>query len=186
MAREPNPHPLRLRRKHGDGRGLDVTAADGARLARRQSMRGAVTAGLIAILAFCIAWAALTSATGRVLTWMTVVLGAMVGYAVRYAGRGIDRRFPVLAAVLTLAGAVGSNVVVAATTTAAAFGTDTLHVLRAVTGMTWPVFFEEHWNAGDTFFAVLGAGLAAFLAPRKLTRRQFYAVRLWREDSDGH
>jgi hypothetical protein len=180
------PSPLRLRRKHGEGQRPDASAEDGARLVRAQSLRGALVASLIVFVLFCIVGVTLAALTNRVFPWMTVVLGGAVGYAIRRAGRGVDWRFPVLAAVVAALGAVGSNIVVAASTTAAEFGTDTLHILRAVTTMTWPVFFDEHWNIGDTFFAVVAAGFAAFLAPRKLTRRQFYAVRLWRGRSDRH
>jgi hypothetical protein len=186
MSEEQKPSPLRLRRKHGEGHRPDVSADDGARLVRAQSLHSAIVASLIAFVLFCIAWVAFAAMTSRVFPWMTIVLGAAVGYAVRRAGRGVDWRFPVLAAVATALGAVGSNVVVAASTTAAELGTDTLHILRAVTTMTWPVFFDEHWNIGDTFFAVFAAGVAAFLAPRKLTRRQFHAMRLWRGQSDRH
>ena len=140
-------------------------------------------ASLIIIVLFCFAWIALSSLTNRVFPWMTVVLGALLGMAIRHAGRGVDWRFPVLAAAMTLAGSVVSNVVLAAATTAEEFGTGTLHILQAVTSMTWPVFFDEVWNIGDTFFAAFAAGLAAFLAPRKLSRQQFYALRLWRDRS---
>lgn len=186
MSEEQKPSPLRLRRKHGEGRRPDVSADDGARLVRAQSLHNAVVASLIVFVLFSIAWVAIASMTNRVFPWMTVVLGAAVGYVIRRVGRGVDWRFPVLAAVVTALGAVGSNVVVAASTTAAEFGTDTLDILRAVTTMTWPVFFDEHWNIGDTFFAAFAAAVAAFLAPRKLTRRQFYAMRLWRRQSDRH
>ena len=77
-------------------------------------------------------------------------------------------------------------VVVAASYTAETFDTGTLQILRAVTGMTWPVFFDEVLTAADGFYAVLAAGLAAFLANRRLTRSQYYALRLWRGQSDGH
>ena len=177
---------LRLRRKHGEGHGPDVSPDDGARLVREQSLRNAVIASLIVFILFCIAWIALTALTGRVFAWLTVVLGWLTGVAVRRAGRGVDWRFPLLAGVVTLLGCVGSNVVLAASTTAAEFDTGTLSVLRAVTTMTWPVFFDEVWNIGDTFYAVFSAGLAAVLAPRKLTRRQYFALRLWRQQSDRH
>lgn len=189
MEDAPKPSLLRLRKKHGEGHRPDVTAEDGARLVRAQSFRNAATAGLITIILFSLAWIALASLNNRVFPWMTVVLGGALGIAIRHAGRGIDWRFPMLAAVLAVAGSIISNVVVAASVTAGEFGTGTLHILRAVTTMTWPVYFDEVWNIGDTFFAVLSAGLAAFLAPRKLSRRQFYALRQWREEpplSDGH
>ena len=186
MSENPNPHPLRLRKKHGEGKGIDATAADGARLARAQSVRNAVVASLIALIVFNIAWVTLTTLVGRVFPWMTVLLGWLVGIAMRLAGRGVDWRFPALAAVLTLLGAVFSNVVLAASTTASEFGTGTMTILQNVTNMTWPVFFEEKWSIAESFFAVVAAGFAAFLAPRRLTRRQRYALRLWREASDGH
>ncbi len=182
MEDAPKPSPLRLRKKHGEGRRPDVTADDGARLVRAQSLRNAVTSSLITIILFSVLWITLATLSGRVFPWMTVVLGGALGMAIRHAGRGVDWRFPVLAAIMAVVGSIISNVVVAASVTAGEFGTGTLHVLRAVTTMTWPVYFDEVWNIGDTFFAALSAGLAAFLAPRKLTRQQFYALRQWREE----
>ena len=185
MKKTPNPNPLRLRKQHGDGSGLDVTAADGARLVRAQSFRNAVVAALIVLVVFCVLWVSLSALANRVFPWMTVVLGAMLGLGIRRAGRGVDWPFPVLAAVMALAGSI-SNVVLAAATTADSYGTGILEVLRSVTTMTWPVFFDEVWNVADGFYAVVSAGVAAFLANRRLSRVQFYALRRWREESDGH
>ncbi len=184
MSDDRKPGPLRLRKKHGDGRRPDATAEDGARLVRAQSLGNAVVAGLATFIVFCIAWIALSSLTGRVFPWMTVVLGAALGIAIRHAGRGVDWRFPVLATLMALAGSVLGNIVLAAATTADEFETGILEILRAVTTMTWPVFFDEVWNVADGFYAVVAAGFAAFLANRRLTRRQFYALRLWREEQD--
>ncbi len=186
MKRDPSELPLRLKKKHGSGKRLDVTAADGARLVRMQSLRSALLAGLVAVAIFCVFWIALSSLLGRVFPWMTVVMGAMIGFAVQRAGRGVDWRFPVLAAILALIGALLANIIIAASYTAETLGTSTLHVLRSVTTMTWPVFFEEVLTVADAFYAVLAASLAAFLANRRLSRRQYYALRLWREESDRH
>ncbi len=186
MKRDPSELPLRLKKKHGTGRQPDASAADGERLVRLQSLRGALLAGLIAIIIFCVFWIALSSLLGRVFPWMTVVLGAMIGFAVQRAGRGVDWRFPTLAALLTIVGALFANIVVAASYTAETLGTTTLEVLRSVTTMTWPVFFDEVLTVADAFYAVLAASLAAFLANRRLTRRQYYALRLWRAGSDRH
>lgn len=177
---------LRLRKKHGDGREVDVTVADGERLVRTQSMRNAIVAGLGAIVLFCFLWMGLASLTRRVFPWLTVILGALIGVAIQRAGRGVDWRFPVLAAAMAIAGSVISNIVVAASVTAESFGAGTLQVLRAVTSMTWPVFFAEVWGIADSFYAVVAAGFAAFFANRRLSRREFHALRLWRRRSDGH
>lgn len=180
------PNVLRLRKKHGQGAPRAATAADGARLVADQSLSGAVIAGLVAVIVFCLLWVMLTALLDRVFPWLTVLLGAMVGYAVQRAGRGVGWRHPLLAAVLTLAGALVANIVLAAATTADIFDTGTLQIIRAVTSMTWPVFFDEVMTAADAFYAIFAAALAAFLANRRLTRSQYFALRLWRAESDGH
>ena len=171
--------PLRLRKKH-DGEPSDVTAADGKRLVDAQSIRNAAIAGIITIVVFSLLWAAMTSLVNRVFPWMTVVLGYLLGYAVRRAGHGVDWQFPALAAVLAVTGSLAANILVAADYTAETFATDTLHILQSVTSMTWPVFFDEVLSVADAFYAAMSAGLAAFLANRRLTRQQYYALRLWR------
>ena len=93
--------------------------------------------------------------------------------------------FPALAAAMTLVGALIGNIVVAASVTADEFGIGTLQVLQSVTSMTWPVFIDERLNIADAFFAVVAAGFAAFYANRRLTRSQYYALRLWGEENDG-
>ena len=186
MTAKKAPQPLRLKKKHGEGQPPEATATDGARLVRAQSLRNAVVAGLIVFVVFCLLWVATATLTGRVFAWMTVVLGYLLGIAMRHAGRGVDWRFPALAAAFAIGGSVLSNVVLAASTTADEFGTGTFDILGAVTSMTWPVFFEEVWNPGDSFYATLSAGLAAFLAPRRLSRSEFYALRMWRRESDRH
>lgn len=186
MSKDPAGHPLRLRKKHGSGRRHDIGAEDGERLIQAQSLRNALTAGLITIVVFCLLWVALSSLLNRVFPWMTVLLGAMLGFSIRQAGRGVDWRFPFLAAALTLSGALLANIVVAASYTAEIFETSAFQVLRSVTSMTWPVFFDEVLTIADAFYAVLAAGLAAFLANRQLTRSQYYALRLLRAKSDRH
>ena len=186
MEDKPKSNLLRLRKKHGDGRALNVTATDGERLVRAQSLRNAIVASLVILIVFCFLWISLSALTNRVFPWMTVVLGAMLGLAIRRAGRGVDWRFPTLAAGMALVGSIASNVVLGAATTADAYGTGILETLQAVTVMTWPVFFDEVWTVAHGFFAVMAAGLAAFLANRRLTRAQFYALRKWRQQSDGH
>ena len=181
-----SPNVLRLRKKHGTGTPRAATVADGERLLGAQSLRNAIAAGVVAVVIFCVFWVTLTALIDRVFPLITVLLGALVGYAVQRAGRGIDWRYPLLAAVLALFGAVLANIVLAASTTADIFDTSTLHILQAVTSMTWPVFFDEVMTAADGFYAVVAAALAAFLANRRLTRTQYYALRLMRAESDRH
>ena len=182
MKTDPNEQPLRLRKKHGSGARKDTTAADGKRIVDDQSIRNAVVVGLIVVFAFSVFWAALAELTNRIYPWFTVVLGCLLGYSTRLGGRGADWRFPLMAAVLTVLGSLAANVVVAASVTAEGFGTGTLDVLRSATSMTWPVYFDEVLTIADSFFAAVAAALAAFLANRRLTRTEYLALRLWREE----
>ncbi len=177
-------NPLRLRKKHGSGKPTEVTSADGKRLVNAQSVRNAVVAGLIVIIVFSIFWITLSELSNRVFPWFTVVLGFLLGHSTRLAGRGADWRFPLIAAVMAVAGSLIANIVVAASVTAEGFGTGTLDVLRAVTSMTWPVYFDERLTVADVFYAAVAAVLAAFYANRRLSRSEYQALRLWREEQE--
>ena len=185
MTSDQGKQVLRLPKRHArDGR-APPDPQMGKRLAGMQSMRAAITASLIVIIVFSVAWVMLSAALGRVFPWMTLVQAILIGLAVRRAGRGLDWRFPTVAAVMTVAGALLGNIVVAASATAAEFGTGTLTILRAVTSLTWPVFFDEVMTGADFIYAFAGAGIAAFYANRRLTRSQYASYRIWRESDSG-
>ena len=174
-------NPLRLRKKHGTGTPVEVTTADGGSLVAMQSIRNALMVAAIIIVIFSVFWISLSELTNRVYPWFTVVLGFLLGHGIRLAGRGTDWRFPVIAAVSAVMGSLVANIAVAASVTAQGFGIATVEVLSAVTSMTWPVFFNEVVTSADILFALVSACLAAFYANRRLTRKQYHALRLWRE-----
>jgi hypothetical protein len=181
MSEEQPKQVLRLPKRHSRYSAARPDPEGGARLARAQSLRGAIIAALLAIIAFGAIWVLLSTALGRLFPWMTVVQGAIIGLAVRRAGRGLDWRFPAAAAAAAVAGALAGNILVAASFTAAEFDTSTLAVLRAATDFTWPVFFDEVLTPADVVYALAAAGVAAFYANRRLTRDQYASYRAWRE-----
>jgi hypothetical protein len=178
------PSIARMRKRHTPKHVTTAYAEDGRRLLEQQSPRNAVTASLIAIIVFSVLWAMLSTLTNRIFPWMTMLLGIIIGLAVRRAGHGLDWRFPTIAAVATIVGAVASNIVVAAAFTARALETSTLTVLRAATSMTWPVFFDEAMTPADAAYALIGAATAAFYANRRLGRAEFLALRKWEDERD--
>lgn len=175
---------LRLPKKHAPNAAPPPDPALGKRLWRAQSLRDAMLAATITIILFCIFWSLLSSLRDRVLPWLTVLLGLLIGLAVRRVGRGLDWRFPLLAAAATLLGALAGNVVVAASFTAGELGTNTFTVLGKVTSLTWPAFFDRVVTAADVIYALTGAAIAAFYANRRLSRQQYAAVRTWRAQKD--
>jgi hypothetical protein len=182
MAYDPDNQVLRLPKKHASGLGTKPDPGLGRRLEAAQSLRNAMTAGLIAILLFAVVWVVLTSLTGRVFPWLSIVLGVLLGNVVRLAGKGLDWRFPLLAGTLTLAGALLGNVVISAAYTAGEFDTSTVRILSNATQMTWPVFFAEVLTAADYVYAAIGALVAAFYANRRLSRSEYFALRQWRDE----
>jgi hypothetical protein len=185
IMNEEKTDVLRLPKKHASKVRENPTPADARRLIESQSLRDAIAAGLVVIVLFSIFWAMLSSLANRIFPWMTLLLGILVGLAVRRAGRGLDWRFPVVAAVLAVAGSLAGNVVVAAAFTAPVLETSTLNVLRSLTAMTWPVFFAEVLTPADTVFALFAAAIAAFYANRRLTRTEVLALRNWHKHGNG-
>lgn len=180
-----------MRKRHTPDVQMKAKPADGQRLIDEQSAPYAVLASLVAVVLFSVLWAMVSTLLGRIFPWMTLLLGVAVGLVIRRAGQGLDWRFPLIAAGITVAGSLLANIVVAAAFTAEALETSTLAILRAVTTMTWPVFFDEALSPVDFIYAIFGAGIAAFYSQRKLNRAEFMAIRKWEEEqdrlaSDGH
>jgi len=184
MSADQGNQVLRLPRKHSRDNATPPDPGEGPGLIRQQSLRGAILASLIVVIVFSAAWALLSVVVGRVFPWMTLVQALLVGLAVQRAGRGLDWRFPTVAAMAAMAGALIGNIVVAAAFTAGEFDTGTLTILRSVTTMTWPVFFDEVMTGADFIYGLFGAGLAAFYANRRLGRRQYLALRTWQQQQE--
>ena len=185
MSQEQPRQVMRLPKRHSREGAARPDPEVGARLVRAQSLRGAIIAALLAIVAFGAVWVMLSTALDRLFPWMTVVQGAIIGLTVRRAGRGLDWRFPLAAATAAVAGALGGNILVAAAFTAAEFVTTVLMFLRAATDFTWPVFFDEVMTPADVVYALAAAGVAAFYANRRLTRHQYASYRAWREEAES-
>ncbi|MEO1201580.1 MAG: hypothetical protein AAFX10_02655 [Pseudomonadota bacterium] len=181
MSSDDIPQVLRLRKKHAPGAHQRPTAEDGKRIVDAQSVRYAFIAALIVVLVFSLLWMLVSDLFERVLPWLSMVLGIPVGIAVRRAGQGLDWRFPAIAGVMVLLGALLGNVVISAATSAREFDTNIFVILASVTTYTWPVFFDEVMNAADFVYALFGAAIAAAYSNRRLTRREFQAVRIYRE-----
>lgn len=68
-----------------------------------------VIAGCVAAVIGAIAWALVTVATGYQIGWMAVGVGFLVGYSMKYLGKGTTLVFGVIAAVIALVGCVAGN-----------------------------------------------------------------------------
>jgi len=78
-----------------------------------QHLPMAVLAGSIGAFLGALAWLGLTAFTSFQVGWMAIVIGVGIGGMVRVAGKGIDRDFGLIAAILTLAGSAAGTLLAA-------------------------------------------------------------------------
>lgn len=83
------------------------------RLASEQKLGAGIAAGAAAAVAGAGLWAAITVATGYQIGFMAVGIGFLVGWAVRSAGKGVDKSFGIAGAVLALLGCAIGNLLAA-------------------------------------------------------------------------
>ena len=74
-----------------------------------QNLPMAVLGGLVAALAGAIIWAIITAATDYQIGWMAVGVGFLVGFSVRFTGKGVDKIYGVIGAVFALLGCLAGN-----------------------------------------------------------------------------
>jgi hypothetical protein len=95
---------------------LDQSRVDSFMQRRRaeQSMPLALAAGVAAAIVGAVIWAVVTDMTGYQIGWMAVAVGFIVGYAVRFLGKGIERPFQYVGAACALLGCIPGNYFAAA------------------------------------------------------------------------
>ena len=77
---------------------------------------------MLAAVAAAAIWAAATISTGYQIGWLAIIVGVLVGMAVRIAGNGFERVFGVTAALLSLFGCALGNLLTVAYLVAQAEG----------------------------------------------------------------
>jgi hypothetical protein len=80
------------------------------KLLREQNLPMGILAGAGAALAGAVIWMGITVATQMQFGLVAIAVGAGVGYAVRYAGKGVTKTFGVVGAVCTLLSCIAGEV----------------------------------------------------------------------------
>lgn len=128
------------------------------RLSSEQNLVMGAAAGLAAALAGAAAWAAVTVGTGYQIGFMAIGVGFLVGYAVRFAGKGVTSVFGIVGAVLALVGCALGNLLAVTSIAAANEG---VPLLDAITQLDLPMIQEL---------------MVAFFSPMDLI---FYAIAVY-------
>ena len=79
-------------------------------LQRNQNFPLAIVAGIVSCLAGGGIWGAVTVATGYQIGWMAVAVGALVGFSIRFLGKGIEQKFGYAGAFFALLGCLLGNI----------------------------------------------------------------------------
>ena len=129
------------------------------------------------MLVFGWIWALISMQTGRVFPWFSILIGGFVGLGVQRFGRGLDWRFPVIAAVLAWVGAYVGNLMIGIVETGRYIEADSFSVFVGLSRDTMENFFANTVSPVDHIYAFCAAGVASFLAKRRLNRREVVAIR---------
>ncbi|MBV9571304.1 MAG: hypothetical protein JO056_08695 [Alphaproteobacteria bacterium] len=89
----------------------------------------AIVAGIAVAVLGAVLWAFVTVVSGYELGLMAIAIGFLVGQAIRFAGKGTDKRFGYLGAVCALAGCLLGNYLSAIAFFAKAQGLDLMQVI---------------------------------------------------------
>jgi len=102
------------------------------RLRREQRLGVGTLAGAVAALVGAGLWAVITAATEYQIGFMAIGVGVLVGFAMRYVGKGIDQIFGVIAALLSLLGCALGNLFTAVYFIAQASGVGFMDILAGL------------------------------------------------------
>lgn len=149
-------------------------------LARQDLGRGASGALVIGLLGIA-AWVYASLLFDKYYPWGSILLGWLIGLAVQRYGRGVDYRFPLLAAAVTLPAGVFGSFVIALFLTGREFGMNPLELVNEISLHTVRTFLVRDFGTIGVIYLAFAAVLAAFFAKRRLRRNEAIALRRWRE-----
>jgi len=152
-------------------------------LARQTIRRGAVMSGAMALLSIAL-WVYVSLVFDKYFPWFSIIQGMLIGLAMQRYGRGVDRRFPLLAAAITGLAAVLGAFTVALYLTGREFGMPAWQLINEISIHTVGTFLQRDFGTIGLIYLLFACSLAAFYANRRLRRNEAIALRRWREQDN--
>ena len=147
------------------------------KLLSEQNFGAAAIAGIVAmILAAGIYGVVKSLSESLYYSILAAGIGIVIGFAMQFLGRGIDRKFAVVASVYALLACMLGNMFAVVMHVARAIAVSPFDVLlnTSVSEMYGWMFKDLHF--ANLMFWVIGIGAAAYLARRPLTREESLAL----------
>lgn len=126
-------------------------------------------AGLVASVAGAGAWAAVTIMTEYQIGFMAIGIGLLVGFAVRFTGKGIAKPFGIVAALLSLAGCILGNILTISYFVAASEEIAFMDILSQVNVAIIVDMLRTTFEAMDVLFYALAGYFGYKYAFRQIT-----------------
>ncbi len=144
-------------------------------LRNEQNLAMGVLAGTGAALAGAAVWAVVTVVTQYQIGWMAVGVGFLVGIAVRQFGKGIDKTFGVVGAVLALVGCLLGNLFAVCGMIAAEEGVGFLEVVSGLNAEIVMELMSATFSPMDLLFYGIAVYEGFKLSIRQLTEQDIAA-----------
>lgn len=149
-----------------------------AKLRLEQNLPFAVIAGSAAALIAAILWAGITVLIEYQIGYMAIGVGALVGIAVRFMGKGIDQIFGIIGAALALLGCVVGNFLTIVGMIAKEYSVNFFDVFRNFEFNMIIQVMTETFNPMDVLFYGLAIYTGFRLSVRKITEKELLDMKL--------
>ena len=140
-----------------------------------QNLQMAILGGLGAAIISAMIWAMVTVSTGYQIGLMSIAVGFIVGYAVRYSGKGIDQHFGIIGAVLALFGCLLGNLLSLIGFIAGAEGLGYMETLGLIDFGLLPEIFIETFEPMDLLFYGIAVYEGYKFSFRQITEEELLA-----------
>ena len=141
-----------------------------------QSMVGGFLAGAAAALVGAGAWALVTVLTGYQIGFMAIGVGFLVGLAVQFAGKGINKMFGVMGAALALVGCLLGNYLTIVHFVGQAEGLGFFETLTRISPAAIPELMAITFSPMDLVFYGIAVYEGFKLSFRKITHEEIQAT----------
>jgi hypothetical protein len=146
------------------------------KLIAEQNFAAALVAGAIATLFAAVAYGIVVATWGFSYGFMAAGIGVVVGLSMGLPGRGITRKFSVVAAAYTLIGCVLGNLVLRIVNMSEASATSPLDVIQGSSLSALAQWSVAGLTLIHLVFWFVAVAAAVFLAKRPLSRSQRLAI----------
>jgi hypothetical protein len=139
------------------------------KLREQQNLVAGILVGAAAAMVGGVIWAVITALTQYQIGWMAIGVGFLVAYAVRIAGKGIDKIFGIVGALLSLIGCALGNLLTAIYVIAKTQGISELDVIAALDFQFVVKIMVAMFDPMDILFYVLAMYVGYRYALRPVT-----------------